>query len=150
MKKEVIVAIIVGFSIGLVITFGAYRAQRAYNNAPNITYQEQEIPQNTIVEDIEQTPDLDSLVVSSPANESISKVKDITIMGQSSPSSYITAVSSTGESFSQADDTGSFSIDFELDQQVNIITLTSVSNDKDKSQTDLTIFYLPESTNPIQ
>ncbi len=139
MKKEVVFAILIGFGIGLLITFGIYQAQQAYqvnNSNP---------PQNPD-QTLEQAPLSASnleLELTSPTKDSVLESASIELVGNTAPFAYVTAVSTSDESFTQADSNGQFLLPFTLDQGANLITLTSVSSGETTSLDRLLVFSPP-------
>ena len=67
MKKEVLIAIIVGFSLGLIITFGIYRAQKSLSERAESKNTDQDTTQ------IEGTANI-SLSITQPEDGSITTV----------------------------------------------------------------------------
>lgn len=137
MKKEVIIAIIIGFGIGLAITFGIYQAQKSYVN--------------------QTVSDLESTSVSSPTPEpqpehyldivapedfGLVETDVVTITGFTSPEAYVTILSENDEVIVQANQAGSFTTEFELEENANILSLTALDADGNKVETSLTITYL--------
>ncbi len=141
MKKEVLFAILIGFAIGLLITFGIYQAQKTYQRAAQSTS-----PSPT--PDNQTTPFSSNLEITFPQLESVTDQPTTTIKGITQPQYYITAVSNDYHTFSQADTNGNFSLEFNLEEGINIITLTSLEDQQPQDSTDLLITYTipPSST----
>lgn len=134
MKKEVIIAIIIGFIIGLIITYGIYRAQLAYQGNPT-TESQQTSPQD------DQSAPSHGLNVTSPIDETVISSESVTISGATTANSYITAVTADSEEFTQADSSGNFSLTYELQAGANLISLTTISPQGETATTDLTLIY---------
>jgi len=148
MKSEVIIAIIIGFAIGLVITFGIYQAQKLYLNPSKDKATEEA---NLIKPTPETNPkDTQFIEIDSPANFSLSTVDTITVTGQTSPEAFVTIVSETLDVIGQADDDGNFEIEIELESGANLLTLTSVNENGNQISKDLTVTYIVTEDEPNQ
>ena len=146
MKKEVLFAILVGFTIGLIITFGIYKAQQSYQNSQT-SFQDQQSPENQETVDT-QPLDL-GLEITQPLHESVFTTSSITIRGITNPNSYVTAVSTDHQNFSQSSSSGTFNLDFQLEPGANLITVTSLNDLQTEQTKNLTITLLdkPDSEN---
>ncbi|MFC1653278.1 hypothetical protein ACFL1M_00325 [Patescibacteria group bacterium] len=133
MKKEVLIAIIVGFSLGLVITFGIYRAQKSIKERANRNNTTQETQ-------TEELPEI-LLSITQPQDGDIFDQDSITIGGITQKESLVTAISSEDHQATQADELGNFSIEFELDTGANDITITSFNQDGTKQEKEMTVVY---------
>ena len=134
MKKEVLIAIIVGFSLGLIITFGIYRAQKSLSERAESKNTDQGTTQ------IEGTANI-SLSITQPEDGSITDKDSITIGGISKKNALITIISSEDHQSTQADELGNFSIEFSLDAGENQIHITSFSDDNTKQEKTISIVY---------
>ncbi len=145
MKKEVTIAITIGFTIGLIITFGIYRAQKAYQDNKQSLQNNNQQQQTNPTE-----PPPHSLVVTSPVDETLSDQDTVTITGTTSPNSYLTAVSSQHQTFTQAQADGTFSLEMTLEEGANIITITSLDQFSNSQTADLTITYSTADLEPTE
>lgn len=134
MKKEVLIAIIVGFSLGLIITFGIYRAQKSLSERAESKNTTEESAQ------IEGTANI-SLSITQPEDGSITDEDTITIGGISKKHALITIISSEDHQSTQADELGNFSVEFSLDVGENIISITSFSDDDAKQEKTISVVY---------
>ena len=135
MKKEVLIAIIIGFTLGLIITIGVYTAQKSINQRDQLLSPQSESSDNN---------DLDnshSLNITSPANYHISKSSPITITGITSPNAMIAATAIESESLTTSDFQGNFSIEVDVEAGENIIQVTSYDQSGNFTQQDLSIIY---------
>ena len=134
MKKEVLIAIIVGFSLGLVITFGIYTAQKSLK--------ERAANQNTTEESLISGSDANILLsITQPTNGSITDKDTITIGGITKKNALVTVISPEDHKATQADDLGNFSVEFSLDVGENKIQITSVSPDETKQEKTISVVY---------
>lgn len=131
MKKEVFLAITIGFALGLVITFGIWTANRSLKNArikvtpePSPTEQVAASPTST-----DQAVN-NKLTITSPLDENLVSTSSIVLTGTTDPKS---AVAVTYENDKQqivtADDSGNFSVTIDLVAGYNTINVTSVDKD---------------------
>ena len=141
MKSEVIIAIVIGFAIGLAITFGIYQAQKLYVSktvsAPEIAPSPTPTPEPIVEHTLE---------ISSPSNFELSDQDTITISGSTTANAYITLVSETLETTGQADSSGAFAIPIELAEGANLITITAINENGDTASQDITVSYIQEQT----
>lgn len=136
MRKEVIIAIILGFALGLVITFGIWKANKALRReAP------EEIP---VVEEVvpEPTPTpAFTLEIISPEDEGISAEDKITITGKTGPGSVVAVAYEKGEEIVEADSAGNFEVEVDLVSGINEIEITAFSLEGDEASASLNIVY---------
>ena len=137
MKKEVIFAILIGFGIGLVITFSIYLAQKQISN--EITTEINDISNQPLEETQSIEQDKHSLEVVTPVNYALLESTEVTVTGFTSPSSYLTVVSQTEEVVVRANTSGSFAFDFKLSSGVNIITITAFDESGNSVSEDITL-----------
>lgn len=140
MKHEVIIAIIIGFGIGLVITFGIYQAQKIYVDKEIAEIQEVVEPTPTAEAKLVHT-----LEITSPSNYSLSTSDIVEISGLTSPNAFVTVLSEDNELISQADLSGNFVIETELNPGANVFTVTAIDTQGNQTSEDITISYI-EST----
>lgn len=135
MKKEVLIAIIVGFTLGLIITFGVYRAQKSL---------EQKAAKDEIVEN-QQLPGANNtqvlLSITQPEDGEISDKDAIVVGGITQKNSLVTILSSFDDQAIQADEFGNFSTEFSLDTGPNQITITSFNQDGTKQEKIINVVY---------
>ncbi len=134
MKKEVLIAIIVGFSLGLIITFGIYRAQKSLSERAESKNTDQNTTQ------IESTANI-SLSITQPEDGSITNKDTITIGGISKKNALITIISPEDHKSVQADELGNFSVEFSLDVGENQIHISSFSDDNTKQEKTISVVY---------
>ena len=138
MKKEVILAITIGFVIGLVLTFFIYKSQLGRNAGNEILS-----PLANNNEILTQTsPAFEkSLKIISPIDQSISQDGKTTIVGSNSPLSWILIMGEKGEKIVQADDKGNFTTDLLLVSGENEIIITAIEPDGTQISKTLTVVY---------
>lgn len=134
MKKEVILAIVIGFAIGLLITFGIYTARTALENAPsNPSPQPSTSPQTS---DTQST-----LTITTPANEALVDTATIPLEGSTTPEAIITIITPQGQQIITTDSAGDFATEIELAGGSNEIVISAFTKEGTKTETTLTVVY---------
>lgn len=144
MKKEVIIAIIIGFAIGLVITFGIYRAQQSLN-LENTSSPE---PNTNIIIPTSPPETAPDITVASPENGSLIDTSQVRITGTTTPQALLSFIGSKDATTANADKQGNFSSIITLFEGVNSIIIESYDSAGNKSTETITLIFLPE-TNSI-
>lgn len=136
MRKEVLVAIIIGFGLGLVITFGIWTANKALREtAPTTVPTEEET-------EVTPTPrPVLELAITSPENNTISEEETIEVSGQTAPNAVIAIVYPEGEKLLEADEDGSFSTEISLIGGDNLIEISAFNEEGDQANKTLTVVY---------
>lgn len=136
MPKEALIAIIIGFLFGLLITFGIYTANRSLKEraAPLAS------PPATSPT-LASPPPVPTLVIDSPENESLVDEEEIIINGRTSPEAIIAIFTESNEHLLTASREGTFSASIRLIKGVNNIKVTAVDKMSQKVEKNLTIVY---------
>ena len=138
MKKEVLISIIIGFVLGLIITFGIYFAKKSYRFVF-------EKPQVTVIEEgIDfSSPDAlkKALSVISPIDQSIIKEGKTVINGVTWPNSTVLIIGEKGERVVASDNKGSFESELLLDSGENNIIIHSFSENGLETSKVITVVY---------
>ncbi|MBI2010068.1 MAG: hypothetical protein HYS86_02695 [Candidatus Chisholmbacteria bacterium] len=133
MKKEVILAIVIGFAIGLLITFGIYTARTALENAPqNPSPQPSASPENSTQA---------GLIITTPANEALVDTATIPLEGTATPEAIITIITPEGQQIITADSEGNFATEIELAGGANEIQISAFTPEGLKTEVSLTVVY---------
>jgi hypothetical protein len=138
MKKEVILAIIIGFGIGLVAVFGVYNARQALKEAGQI-----QTPQASSEENKSGSPLSEAQILSlaSPLDQSITKESKVPVSGTTSPSSWVIILTEKGEKIIQADKKGNFETEVNLISGENEIEIQAVNDSGEKTSKTITVVY---------
>lgn len=144
MKKEVFLAIFIGFILGLVITFGIWTANKSLQKMANQ-------PDNTVADaSIETSPtpipdnpisNTISLTISTPEDEFLTNSNTLKVTGKTLANAVVAIMSETGEVLVQADINGLFSADVSLEGGYNLITVTATDDKGNSSTQSLTVTY---------
>jgi len=139
MRKEVIVAIILGFALGLVITFGIWKANKALKteNTDETVFTTKE--ETTT----EPTPTVSafSLEIISPSDDGLSNEEKITLTGKTQSGSVVTVISEKDEEVLETDSAGNFETEVTLVSGVNEIEVTAFSPEGEETVKKLSVVY---------
>ncbi len=117
MKKEFIIAILIGLTMGLFITYGYYYSQKT----------EEKTQTAATIDKLEQTEPKESqesngrTTVFLPTDESVIKEKSTTVTGKAAPGVFVIIYVNDQPIITQADETGNFSKEVQLQNFANII-----------------------------
>lgn len=141
MKKEVILAIVIGFSLGLVITFGIYTARQALNRhqSANPSPSPQSAPAATPVH---------SLTLTAPEDEAVLSQPTATVSGMTTANALVTLFTESEELLVYADAGGKFSAPITLVGGANDITVTAITPDGLTATAQLTLIYSTATIEP--
>lgn len=142
MRKEIIFAISAGIMFGVVIGFGAWRANSTFKNESAKT----EVLQDTETQST-NTPTLipgQGISLLTPETNDVVSENPIQITGISTPNSYIIISFSTKDYVTETDSKGSFSEAVSLDAGINEILITSIDQSGSEVQKEITIVYSSE------
>lgn len=140
MRKEVLVAIIIGFGLGLVITFGIWTANKALKDASTDSMETPAPLEEEIETALIPTPTLE-LLITSPENNTISEKETIEVVGQTAVKAIISIIYPDGEKLLEADEDGNFSTEISLVGGDNQIKISAFNNKGDEASKVLTIVY---------
>lgn len=138
MRKEILLAVFVGITLGLMITFGIYQnsenAKTGQNNNTDQLINNPISSESAVIQDSQ-------LVINSPEENLLSNEEDLIISGSSAPNSFIIVFVNDEESISNADESGNFSIKVKLDEGGNLIEINSINEDGKKTSKQRTVIY---------
>jgi len=128
MKKEVVIAIIIGLSVGLIIAFGLWTANKSLNQIPSDN--ETSNPQ---ANQTTPTPISQSLTIDNPTEDFISNQEKITVTGKATPEATVVITYEEGEKILTADSGGLFSVEITLIGGANEIKISAFESDGNES-----------------
>ena len=140
MKKEVFLAIAIGFALGLIITFGIWTANRSLKQA-NQNKTTTTITVTSPSPAPESQPTTSGLVISSPEDESLVTKNSAVVTGKASPNSIVVILAENDEQIMAADANGNFSTDVTLTTGYNNITVTAYDSTGKAESQMLTVTY---------
>jgi hypothetical protein len=124
MRKEVLLAVVIGISLGLLITFGVYQSRRSVSDA-----------QKDQVQDVLKNPTLDKeenngqISITSPENNLITDSQRLIVSGNTHPNNFVVIFVNNQETMSSADESGNFSKEVRLDEGANVLVIYSINQD---------------------
>ena len=139
MKKEVFLAIAIGFALGLVITFGIWTANKSLKNLPQAGVSP--TPSPTAVSPTPIPPVANALTISSPDDEALINDNSVTISGQTTANSTVLIVWEQDEQVVATDTSGNFSLKVDLVAGYNVITVYAYDTAGNESSKSLTVTY---------
>jgi hypothetical protein len=142
MKKEVALAVSLGFILGLIITFGIWTANKSLKNHA----QEKTATPTTarVQADISPTPvpaDGFSLSITSPEDEALSNVSNIVLTGVTSPKAVLAIMSETGQQIVEADTDGEFTAKITLEGGYNNLSVTAFDSSGNSASKNIVVTY---------
>lgn len=137
MNKDAILATLIGFGIGLLIT-GLLLV------GPNITKALPKVKLQTTAPAPTPTPTQFSVTIESPLAETIENRTDILVSGVTTPGSTVVVAGSVDETGVVAQPDGKYAGKITLTEGKNDIIVTSYQQTKQANQT-VTVYYTPEN-----
>ena len=139
MKKEILIAILIGFILGLIITFGIWTA----NKSLKASLQEAKpTPEETGISVVKEGQEEKLLLtISDPENNSISDKEKITIFGETSPLAIVSVIYQEGEEITEADEEGKFEVEISLVGGTNEIQISAYDDQSNEAGKILNIIY---------
>src|SRR5258708_32587317 len=110
MKKEVLVAILIGLGLGLIVTYGIYRAKTSLSSGQQATSTSNEAspsPGGSVH---------NSLTLLSPEDESVQATADVKVTGTTDPNALVVIFMNEQPQVIRADKSGNFSVQKTLQQ----------------------------------
>ncbi|MFH1601612.1 MAG: hypothetical protein ABIB61_01510 [Candidatus Shapirobacteria bacterium] len=140
MRKEVLLAIIIGIILGLGLMLAWERKKK--NNIDQSVPALEEADQQS--ENIISTPSLaqeQKLIILEPEDETISAQEKIAITGETDPLSTVVVIWEEGEDILVADEQGSFKTEIDLSAGPNEIEISAYNQNNQVIKKILTITY---------
>lgn len=139
MRKEILVAIIIGLSLGLIITYGVFTARQAWKISP--------VPSPGLAM-LGATPnpnESSTLNILSPGDETVVTKKDIFVTGTTLANSLMVIFINDQEHITTADGAGNFSQEVQLETGSNIIAVHSINEDGSEVVSERTVIFATNS-----
>lgn len=144
MKKEVLLAISIGFILGLIITFGIYTANKSLKSLPTSGQIPTSTPpanQPTSTPAPTLKPGEFSLTITEPADEALVTQNSLVLKGKTASGAVISVLSETSQTQTTANDSGDFSATISLEGGFNRITVTAYDKDGKTASQSLMVTY---------
>ncbi|MCD8485072.1 hypothetical protein LRY65_02065 [Candidatus Woesebacteria bacterium] len=130
MRKEIILAIIVGVIVGLAITFGIYTVrQQIFRNQTPETIQESRLNEDNVAPTPTPTT---TLSIQQPEQDFLTSEDTVQVVGRALPNSYIVILASDEEYITTADQDGDFSQEVSLALGGNKLTIHAITSSGEK------------------
>lgn len=138
MKKEVLVAVFLGISLGLLITYGIYNANQALiknkmanqpSAGPAVNLPNPSGSANLL------------LTVNSPLDNLLLDSNEATVSGQTEPKAVVAVIGEVNEELVEADNQGLFSTQIKLILGINQIKIISLNKTGQRAEQNLNVVY---------
>lgn len=133
MKKELVWAIIIGFGLGLIITYGIWSTRKALKPEP----EKEELIEVTPT----PSPPPISLEIENPRDESIIDKETVVLSGKTDPRAILAIFTEEGELIIEADEWGRFETEIKLAEGANEITVISFDEEGNEASQSMTVVY---------
>ena len=134
MRKEIILAIVLGVILGVVIVFGINLANQSANNT--------DLPNQTTSPTTQLTPTpTPTLQITSPLNNSVSFEETITLTGKTMQNAWVALIWEDDETIIKSDETGIFEQEINLVGGENIIKVTASDGLSYQEETEIIVIY---------
>jgi hypothetical protein len=141
MRKEILLAVFVGITLGLMITFGIYQnSENAKSGQDNTTNKLLNNPIGTQSATI-QDP---QLVINSPEEDLLTNEEELIVSGSGIPNSFVVIFTNNVENISNTDESGNFSLKVKLIKGGNLIEINSINEDGKQINKQRTVIYEPK------
>lgn len=141
MKKEVILAIAIGFGLGLLITFGIWTANKSLKVAQLANPSPTPAASANISPTPAPSPSGPSLSLISPEDEFLTTSTSTTVSGKTTARATIVILYETGEQIIEADENGSFKTDVILESGYNTITVIAIDREGNTQTQTITVTH---------
>ena len=141
MRKEVVVAIISGFVLGLLITggvgwMGKFPRSKVFQGSASVS------PTPFLSPSPKKPPlKMIPLTVTEPQDHSIINTASVTLRGKTSPQAVVVVIYPEGENIVEADDKGDFQSVITLGGGANKIKVTAYDKNGDKREVEINLVY---------
>lgn len=138
MRKEILLAVFIGITLGLMITFGIYQNRENSKTGQN-SDTDQLINSPTSTESATlQDP---QLVINSPEEELLTSEEELIVSGSANPNSFVVILINDAETISSTDQAGNFSVKVKLELGGNLIEIISLDEDGKQISKQRTVVY---------
>ena len=144
MRKEVLIAIIFGFTLGLLIVGGIWWSGQIAQKPSKTSVSENQPEDLVEPEDLEDGQDEESAVfleISYPEEGAIIDSDEVKVAGETIPAAVVVLIYPEGETIVTADDEGKFEGTVGLSGGANEIKITAYDYQGNKEEALLTIVY---------
>lgn len=139
MRKEVLVAILIGIILGGLVAFGIWRANLAF-----LPQKEETKTEQTASPTSKPDASLSSLIITQPENGSVIPESKVIIKGAAAPNSTVVILTESNDFITQADKDGGFEQEVELEGGPNEIIVIAYDDSGNETTQTLTLVYSTE------
>jgi hypothetical protein len=140
MKKEVIFAILLGLSLGLIVTYGTYIARKSFTQLGKSSTSASPSPTATASTNT-------TLTLASPEDESIQATKEVKVTGTTLPNILVVVFFQNDPQITRADHSGNFSLQGNLQSGANVITVRTIDDNGSITEEQRTVTF---TTTPLE
>jgi hypothetical protein len=141
MRKEILLAIFVGITLGLMITFGIY--QNRENSQSNQNIASDELVSNQLASDSSDTQD-SVLSISTPEDNLLTEQKSLIVSGTTSANSMVIIFVNNTEVVATSDAGGNFSKEVILDKGGNYLQIYALNENNQTVKKEKSVIYDPD------
>lgn len=141
MRKEMSVAILLGFGIGLLVVFGVITAQTALKQHPQGARSEQESGTPATPAAPKTSASAHSIALTQPQDGQVFSDSGASVAGSTSPLSHVVITTEQDQFFVDADSEGKFSQSVTLVSGENEIHIVSFSPSGDRAELIISVVY---------
>ena len=150
MNKDAILATIIGFTVGLLVTGLVLFGPSLFKNIPKFAFPKITFPQwkgatpTPTQSSIQTSTRAFDLVIDSPLPNTIEESASVLVSGTSSDGALIVLSTTNDDAVITATADGKFAGKITLVEGKNVVSVTAFSKDKKQITKTVTIFYTPE------
>jgi len=142
MRKELLLAIFIGMTMGLIITFGIYQSRE--NSRENKNHQTDDLVKQQVDDSLKESSQLS---ITTPEENLLTDQENLIVSGSTSPDSFVIIFVNSQENITNSDETGNFSLEITLDEGANFIEIYSVDEDGNSISKEKSVIYDAEYLN---
>jgi hypothetical protein len=124
MRKEVLLAILIGAGLGLLITFAVYQSRRNVSEAQKDQVQEV-LSNHSDNEEVDNS----QLAITSPDDNLIVDSQRLIVSGNTQINNFVVIFVNNEEVITNADESGNFSKEVRLNQGANVLVIYAINQD---------------------
>lgn len=145
MRKEVIIAIILGSVLGIAVAFGIWRANQTLKPQKQIKgIEATSSPVSTTQPENKTNTETAELLITSPENNIVVNEDSVKVEGTTQPKATIVIISNTGEVILEAKQDGSFEQNVKLEGGANEIKVVAYDKNGRRTEKIITVVYSTE------
>lgn len=137
MRKEILLAIIVGIAAGLGITYGLYTVRERLDSSETA----ETIEESRLVVASPTPSPLSSLTLQQPEQDLLTNEETVQVIGRTIPNSHVIILAQEAELITTADQDGDFAQTVPLEPGGNRLTITTITPDGAQESTVRNVVY---------